>query len=152
MARASGQDAPVSQPPAGWRQSLWTIIKVAELRLRFVLLMAGTALVFGYWDAFANRLEKWSRPSGPRPEPAGRVEYYCPMHPTLIGGKPDQCPSCGMALARRARGPAAAVREGALSQLRLSPGQIAQARLRTVTVEYSRWDEAVRTVGFVGFD
>src|SRR5262249_21721676 len=151
MARASGQEPAVSRPPVGWRQSLWTAIKVAELRLRFVLLIAGTGLVFGYWDAFANRLEKWSRPSGPRPQSLGRFEYYCPMHPTVTGGKPDQCPSCGMAMARRARG-AAAVAEGALSQVRLSPGQIAQAGVRTVTVGYSRWDEDVRTVGFLGFD
>jgi Cu(I)/Ag(I) efflux system membrane fusion protein len=136
----------------GWRQSLRTVIKAAELRLRFVLLIAGTGLVFGYWDAFSNRLEKWSRPSGPRPQAAGRVEYYCPMHPSVTGGKPDQCPSCGMGMARRARGTAAAVPEGVLSQVRLSPGQIAQAGVRTVIVGYSRWDEAVRTVGFLGFD
>src|SRR5262249_35542726 len=111
MARASGQEPAVSRPPVGWRQSLRMVIKVAELRLRFVLLIAGTGLVFGYWDEFANRLEKWSRPSGPRPQSVGRVEYYCPMHPTVTVGKPDQCPSCGMAMARRARGTAAAVPE-----------------------------------------
>jgi Cu(I)/Ag(I) efflux system membrane fusion protein len=152
MARAPGQEPAVSRPPVGWRQSLWTVIKVAELRLRFVLLIAGTGLVFGYWDTFANRFEKWSRPSGPRPEAVGRVEYYCPMHPTVTGGKPDRCPICGMAMARRARVTAAAVPEGALSQVRLSPGQIAQAGVRTVIVGYSRWDEDVRTVGFLGFD
>jgi Cu(I)/Ag(I) efflux system membrane fusion protein len=138
--------------PGWWRQSLWTVIRVAELRLRFVLLIAGTGLVFGYWDAFANRLEKWSRPSGPRPRSVGRVEYFCPMHPTVTGGKPDQCPSCGMPMARRARGTAAAVPEGALSQVRLSPGQVAQAGVRTVTVGYAPWDEDVRAVGSLGFD
>jgi membrane fusion protein, copper/silver efflux system len=152
MARATGQEDAVTRPPAVWRQSLWSVVKVAELRLRFVLLIAGTGLAFGYWDAFANRLEKWSRPSGLRPQSVGRVEYYCPMHPTVIGGKPDQCPSCGMAMARRALSTAAAVPERVLSQLKLSPGQIAQAGVRTVMVEYSRWDEDVRTVGFIGFD
>src|SRR5262249_55826836 len=143
MARASGQEAAVSRPPAGWRQSLWSVIKVAELRLRFVFLIAGTGLVFGYWDAFANRLEKWSRPSGRRPRSVGRVEYYCPMHPTVIGGEPDRCPSCGMTMAKRARTTASAVPEGALSQVRLSPGQIAQAGVRTVMVGYSPWEEDV---------
>jgi Cu(I)/Ag(I) efflux system membrane fusion protein len=136
----------------GWRRSFWTVIKVAELRLRFVLLMAGTGLVFGYWDTLINQLEKWSRTSGPRSQSVGRVEYFCPMHPAVTGGKPDLCPSCGMALARRARETATALPDGVVSQVSLRPAQIAQAGIRTVTVGYSRWEEDVRTVGFVGFD
>jgi Cu(I)/Ag(I) efflux system membrane fusion protein len=152
MARASGQEPAVRRSPVAWQQSLWTVIKIAELRLRFVVLIVGTGLVFGYWDTFANRFEKWSRPSGPRPRSLARVEYYCPMHPSVTGDKPDQCPICGMALARRALVTPEAVPEGALSQVRLSPGQIAQAGVRTVTVEYFPWDEDVRAVGFIGFD
>jgi hypothetical protein len=45
------------RPLPRWR-ALWTIIKVVELRLRFIALMAGTALVFGHWDTLVNWFEK----------------------------------------------------------------------------------------------
>lgn len=33
-----------------------------------------------------------------RAEPAGAVEFTCPMHPEIIRDKPEACPACGMAL------------------------------------------------------
>ena len=125
--KSSGTDPPearaAGRPPCAPRRALWTVVKVIELRLRFIVLMLGTGLVFGYWDTLANRFEKWRRPPGRIHEVAGRVEYFCPMHPSVIVATPAQCPICGMPLARRARGAATATPEGALSQVRLTPGR-----------------------------
>jgi Cu(I)/Ag(I) efflux system membrane fusion protein len=74
------------------------------------------------------------------------------MHPSVIVATPAQCPTCGMPLARRVRGVTSATPEGVLSQVRLTPGQVAQAGVRTVAVGFSRHDERLTTVGYVGFD
>ena len=58
----------VSVPRTRW-QRLAMILKVVELRSRFIVLMAGTALLFGAWDTVVNHVEHWCRP-GARPQPA----------------------------------------------------------------------------------
>ena len=82
------------------------IVKVIELRLRFIVLMAATGLVFASWDTLVNHVEKWSRPRGGQhpssSSPAG-VESFCPMHPSVVSEQSGQCPICGMSLARRKR-------------------------------------------------
>jgi Cu(I)/Ag(I) efflux system membrane fusion protein len=128
------------------------IVKVIEMRLRFIVLMVGTGLVFGYWDTLAGGIEKWRRPSGEIPTAGDHTEFFCPMHPTVVFATPDQCPICGMPLSRRVRGAATVPPQGVLSQVRLTPGQVAQAGVRTVPVGFARVDEQLTTVGYVGFD
>jgi Cu(I)/Ag(I) efflux system membrane fusion protein len=108
--------------------------------------------VFGYWDTLANRFERWRRPPGALQQVANLVEYFCPMHPSVIVATPDHCPICGMTLARRVCGTAASLPEGALSQVRLTPRQVAQAGVRTLAVQFTRGDEQLSTVGYVRFD
>jgi Cu(I)/Ag(I) efflux system membrane fusion protein len=142
----------VDRPPCAPGQAIWTVVGVLEMRLRFIVLMLGTGLVFGYWDTLANRFEKWRRPPGGIHEGAGRIEYFCPMHPSIIVATSGECPTCGMPLARRVRGATSAAPEGVLSQVRLTPVQVAQAGVRTVAVGFTRQDERLTTVGYVGFD
>src|SRR5262245_28339908 len=105
--------------PASRARAFWAVVKVIELRLRFIALMAATCLVFGYWDTLANLLEKWARRPGVARPAGNRDEHYCPMHPSVISKDPAQCPSCGMPLSRRARGVEAALPPGVLSRVRL---------------------------------
>jgi Cu(I)/Ag(I) efflux system membrane fusion protein len=134
------------------RRALRAVVKVIELRLRFIALMAGTALAFGSWDTLVNRFETWNRPPGAAPAPEGRFEFYCPMHPSVVGGPSSHCPSCGMPLSRRERGAAVALPEGVLSRVCLSPGRVAQAGIRTVAVGFAAPADRLTTVGLVGFD
>ena len=67
-------------PRTRW-QKIRLVVKVVELRLRFVALMAITGLTFAYWDTLWNRYDKWVRPVADRHVAVGGVEYYCPMHP-----------------------------------------------------------------------
>ena len=122
------------------------------MRLRFIVLMVGTGLVFGYWDTLANHYEKWSRPSQAAAKVVGEVEYYCPMHPSVVLATSASCPVCGMPLAKRALGDAVALPEGVLSLVRLTPGQVAQAGVKTVAVGFGRREERMTTVGTIGFD
>ena len=71
------QSPPVEETTAGpltWRRKLRMIVKVVELRLRFIVLMAGTGLVFGSWDTLVNHFEKWNRPAGKTYDVSDRSE------------------------------------------------------------------------------
>ena len=128
------------------------VVKVVELRLRFVALMAITGLAFAYWDTFANRFDTWMRPASGRAVAGLLIEYYCPMHPSVIQGEPGQCPICGMPLARRAKGEKAALPEGVTARVQLAPFRISQAGIRTAEVGYAPLVQTLTTVGYVAFD
>src|SRR5690349_21061008 len=88
-------------------QTFRLVVKVIELRLRFIALMAVTGLTFAYWDTLWNRYEKWMRPGAA----AGHTvvvntEHFCPMHPQVVRDEPGTCPICGMPLTRRKKGEA----------------------------------------------
>src|SRR5215208_5841607 len=98
--------APAAPPPLSRWQRFRMVVKVVELRLRFVALMAATGLVFGYWDTLRNHYEKWTRPTSAMQAAAPGVEFYCPMHPTVVRAEPGSCPICGMPLSKRKKGEA----------------------------------------------
>jgi membrane fusion protein, copper/silver efflux system len=147
--------APGSMHPAGPRtrwQKFRLVVKVVELRLRFVALMAITGLAFAYWDTLWNRYDKWMRPAAERRVAAAGIEHYCPMHPQVVQDEPGRCPICGMPLARRKKGERATLPAGVLSRVQLAPFQMAQAGVRVAEVGYAPLALTVTTVGEVAFD
>src|SRR5215471_1710713 len=112
-----------SDPPAVRRRALWAVIKVIELRLRFVALMAVTWLAFAYGETIWNCYEKWTRPTGGRAAASAGVEYFCPMHPNVVLDQPVSCPACGMPLSRRKKGEARALPEGVTALVQLGPSR-----------------------------
>lgn len=150
----SGPVAPVHEEEAAlsrW-QKFRLVVKVVELRLRFIALMAATALVFAYWDDLWNRYDKWTRPTADRHATVSGIEYYCPMHPQVIQSSPGSCPICGMPLAKRKKGEKAALPAGVTARVELAPFRVAQAGIRTAEVEYAPLTQTVSTVGYVAFD
>lgn len=149
------EDAVVPAAPAApltrWRK-FRMIVKVVELRLRFIVLMAATGLVFGYWDTIWNHYEKWMRPAPGLTAATAGSEYYCPMHPNVVRDEPGICPICGMPLSKREKGAAEALPPGTLSRLALAPHRVVQAGIRTAKVGFERLTETVTTVGTVEFD
>ena len=134
------------------RQKVRMVFKVVELRLRFIAIMAATGLVFGYWDTIKNHYEKWTRPPGHARIAASDVEYYCPMHPTVIQPEPGSCPICGMPLSKRKVGEKETLPPGVVSRLALSPSRVIQAGIRTTEVAYAPLKESIVTVGSVTYD
>ena len=131
------------------------IFKVVELRARFIVLMAATGLVFASWDTLANHVEKWRRPGEaghPSSSSQTAVESFCPMHPSVVREESGQCPICGMSLAQRKRAGNAVLPPGVLSRVSLSPGQIAQAGIRTVAISLAPAIDRLTTVGLIGYD
>lgn len=133
-------------------QKIRLVVKVVELRLRFIALMTITGLVFAYWDALWNRYEKWMRPTAERYVAAAGIEYYCPMHPQVVQDEPGTCPICGMPLARRKKGEKATLPEGVTARVQLAQFQVQQAGVKTVEVGYAPLTETLTTVGYVERD
>ena len=150
--QAEPEPVPMDVPRRTRRQRIRLIVKVVELRLRFVALMAITGLGFAYWDTIANRYDKWTRPVDERLATASGIEHYCPMHPSVVQASPGACPICGMPLARRKEGETQTLAEGVTARVPLDPSQILQAGIRTVEVGYSPLSETLTTIGNVGFD
>src|SRR5207248_6945192 len=108
--------APAELPRTRW-QKFRLVVKVVELRLRFIALMAITGLVFAYWDTLWNRYDKWMRPQPTKSAVAATTEYYCPMHPNVVRDEPGSCPICGMPLTKRKKGEKETLPEGVMSRV-----------------------------------
>src|SRR5262249_25182089 len=138
-------------PPMRWK-TFRAVVKVVELRLRFVSLMAITGLVLGNWDTIWNYYEKWHRPPVERHAATSGAEFLCPMHPGIVRDEPCGCPSCGMPLSRRKKEVRDALPKGVLSRVKLARDQVSMAGIRTVEVTYAPLVATLTTVGEVGYD
>jgi membrane fusion protein, copper/silver efflux system len=139
------------RPLSRW-QKFHMVVKVVELRLRFIALMAATGLVFAYWDTLWNYYDKWTRPVGEHVAVSSDIEYYCPMHPSVVRDVPGNCPICGMPLSKRKKGQKEELPEGVTARVQLAPFRVTQAGIRTAEIAYEPLAETVTTVGFVTFD
>jgi Cu(I)/Ag(I) efflux system membrane fusion protein len=144
--------APAEEQELTRWQKFRMVVKVIELRVRFIALLAGTGLVFGYWDTIWNHYEKWTRPEGQRVAAASDVEYFCPMHPNVVRGDPGNCPICGMPLSKRKKGEKEVLPEGVTARVALSTFRVQQAGVQTAEVGYAPLAETLTTVGNVVFD
>jgi Cu(I)/Ag(I) efflux system membrane fusion protein len=100
---------------------------------------------------------QWLRPS-PAERAAGQVEYFCPMHPSVVQDQPGECPICSMTLVSRTRPApgqrAAAASEAAsdvtgLAAVQLSPERIQLIGVRTAPVVRQALASELRTIGYV---
>src|SRR5262249_31186238 len=115
-----------------WWLKFWFWVKTA--RLRFILILAALGFVITQWDWLVAHYEKWTRPAGETQAGGGDVEYFCPMHPTVVRDNPkEKCPICFMPLSKRKKGEAAgeALPPGTVSRVQLSPYRVVLAGVRT---------------------
>lgn len=131
------------QPAAGAASRLgragW-LLRVVEVRFRFVLLLAALLLIFGGWSALQARFDwLWRKVRGEATHEgvvSSDTEYFCPMDPGVISDWPEKCPVCQMALVRRKKGDAAILPSGVTARMQLTPERIQLAGIRTVPAEY----------------
>ncbi len=142
---------PTEVPLTRW-QKFRMVVKVVELRLRFIALMAATGLIFAYWDTLWNHYEKYTRPPGLAHAAASDTEFYCPMHPTVVQDSPSTCPICGMPLSKRKKGEKQVLPPGVRSRVTLTSSRVEQAGVRTEDVAYMPLAETFTTVGYVESD
>jgi multidrug efflux pump subunit AcrA (membrane-fusion protein) len=130
-------------------QKFKLIVKVVEVRLRFIAILLVTALVIGYWDTITNYWDKWTR-SAPAEisKLAKDEEFYCPMHPQVIrddfdpNGTVPHCPICGMPLSLRKKGVPSILPPGVTGRVQLSPDRVEPLVKQTITVGNVAYDQS----------
>ncbi|HET6576534.1 MAG TPA: efflux RND transporter periplasmic adaptor subunit [Fimbriiglobus sp.] len=146
-ARAPGPDRRFGGP----RQVLVTVVA----RLRFVAILAVIGVVIVEWDLLTAYYDKWTRPTSAAAAAESHVEYFCPMHPTVIrDSNKEKCPICHMPLSKRKKGAATAapLPAGVVSRVQLTPYRVVLAGVRTAPVGYVPLTREIATVGAVEFD
>lgn len=146
-------DAPDAPPtPSRW-PSLGLILRAAQVRLRFVVVLAVSFLVVGRWDAIRDRWDRLTRPARGVDPSANAVstdtEYFCPMDPGVVSDWPGKCGACNMALVRRKKGDATPLPSGVVARMQLSPYRVQLAGIRTAPVGYQPLAREVVLVGTV---
>lgn len=142
---------PNPNPPSFWKK-VRLVIKVVELRLRFIVLMAITGSVFAYWDTLVNLYEKYTRPANTLAAAASDHEHFCPMHPQVVQEQPGSCPICGMSLSRRLKGEKTELPEGVTARVAIDSRRIEQAGIAVAEVDYAPLAQTLTVVGDVRFD
>jgi Cu(I)/Ag(I) efflux system membrane fusion protein len=79
----------------------WAALRIALVRLRFVALVAGAALVAAHLDDLEALVRRAARGAPPAAAATQGGAYACPMHPDAVRSEPGTCPACGMPLHRR---------------------------------------------------
>jgi Cu(I)/Ag(I) efflux system membrane fusion protein len=129
------------------------VTRTLFLRLRFIFVFIVIGIVVGNWAWIQNVVDRLTRPPATDAPVAGDVEWFCPMHPSVVRSSPkEKCPICGMPLSKRKRGEAAKLPDGVLHRLQLTPFRIQQAGVATEEVGYRPLSREIRAVGTVEWD
>ncbi len=160
-ASRNDDDGGLHAPPelTGWRKAWWWfdfVVLVNLARLRFVVVLVVIGVVITQWDTLIAYYEKWTRPATRQTAATSDVEYFCPMHPTVIRDNPkEKCPICFMPLSKRKKGD---TRHGSrcrpASSIACSSRPIASCwpACRPGRSTTSRLTKEITAVGFVEFD
>jgi membrane fusion protein, copper/silver efflux system len=140
-------------PDKPLRAKLLFLVPLA--RLRFLIILGLIGLVIVKWDWLVAYYEKHFRPADHDDSAATGVEYYCPMHPTVVrDNNKEKCPICFMPLSKRTKGEPTndALPAGTVARVQLTPYRVVIAGVQTVPVGYHALAKDITTVGNVEFD
>jgi hypothetical protein len=117
----------------------WWAVRVGQVRLRFLVVLAAAFLIVGKWHVLRNY---WDTLTLPAPNKivsgsvSGESEYFCPMCPGVISVWPTKCSVCNMPLVRRKKGDVQQLPDGVLARMQISPYRVHLAGIQTTAVEY----------------
>src|SRR3569623_1984791 len=139
---SEAMDAPrvetVALPARIGKQVRWAL-QVAQVRLRFLFVLAAAFLIVGNWHVLRNYRDASTAPSGSGAlggTLSADTEFFCPMCPGVISGWPTRCSVCNMPLVRRHKGEAVQLSVGVLARMQLSPYRVQLAGIRASAVGY----------------
>ncbi len=142
----------------GWRKWWWWfdfIVLVKLARLRFIGILALIGVLITQWDLLLSYYDKWTRPAITADAAKGDVEWFCPMHPSVIrDNSKDKCPVCFMPLSKRKKGDGTVelLPAGVVSRVQLSPYRIVLAGVQTWDVRYVPLTKEISAVGYIEFN
>ncbi len=138
---------------AWWWFHFLVLVKLA--RLRFIGILVAIGFVITQWDTLIAYHDKWTRPAHSAHAAASDVEYFCPMHPSVVrdNGK-EKCPICFMPLSRRKKGnqSEAVLPAGVVNRVQLSPYRLVLAGVRTSQVTAMPVTKEINAIGYVEFN
>lgn len=142
----------------GWRKAWWwfdfiILVKLARLRFIGVLLVIG--VIITQWDWLVANYDKWTRPAEAAQAGGSDVEYFCPMHPSVIrDNNKEKCPICFMPLSKRKKGASTveALPAGVVNRVQLTPYRVVLAGVQTWPVDYVPLSKEISAVGYVEFN
>jgi Cu(I)/Ag(I) efflux system membrane fusion protein len=132
------------------RRSAWLAVRVLVVRLRFLFLLAGALLLAAFWPTLRTYWDHLTQPAtavGASAMPD--TEFWCPMCPGVVSDWPGKCPVCNMLLVRRKKGEPAALPDGVIARMQLSPYRVQLAGIRTAAVDYQPLRRDIVMVGSV---
>jgi Cu(I)/Ag(I) efflux system membrane fusion protein len=141
--------------PHGFWWKTWLVIKVLQVRLRFIAVLVAVGALLVYWDTLMGLYDKWRRPGLAEAAADAGYEFWCPMHPNIVRDHPGKCPLCFMPLSKRRHEDTRegeALPPGVVRRVQLSPYKVALAGVQTSPVSYQQLYKEIRTVGFIEFD
>jgi membrane fusion protein, copper/silver efflux system len=116
------------------------LVRMAQVRLRFPLVLLAAFLVIGRWEDLRNAWTRVSHVVAHANESDSPVssdtEYFCPMDPGVVSNWPGKCGVCNMALVRRKKGEAIALPNGVIARMQISPYRLQLAGIKTIPVTY----------------
>lgn len=147
-------------PPglSSWGKAWWWfdfLILVKLARLRFIAILVAIGFVITQWDTLMAHYDKWTRPTTAATAAASDIEYFCPMHPSVIRDNPrEKCPICFMPLSKRKKGEQSteALPAGVVNRVQLSPYRVVLAGVQTWEVAAIPLTKQIEAVGFVEFN
>jgi Cu(I)/Ag(I) efflux system membrane fusion protein len=158
--RPADDEGGLRAPPGltGWRKAWWWfdfIILVKLARLRFIAVLAVIGIVITQWDVLSAHYDKWTRPAGVAAGASSDVEWFCPMHPSVVRDNGhEKCPICFMPLSKRKKGETneEALPAGVVNRVQLSPYRVVLAGIHTFRVDYQPLSKEITAVGYVEFN
>jgi Cu(I)/Ag(I) efflux system membrane fusion protein len=158
--RSPDDEGGLRAPPhlKGWRKAWWWfdfIILVKLARLRFIAVLVVIGAVITQWDLLAAYYDKFTRPASAAQVGGSGVEWFCPMHPSVVRDNPkDKCPICFMPLSKRKKGDVheEVLPAGIVNRVQLSPYRVVLAGVQTWKVDFIPLKKEIIAVGFIEFD
>ncbi|MBS1984953.1 MAG: efflux RND transporter periplasmic adaptor subunit, partial [Bdellovibrionales bacterium] len=150
----------LSAPPglSYWGKVWWWfdfLILVKLARLRFIAILVAIGVVITQWDLLLAYYDRWTRPTTPASAVASNIEFFCPMHPSVVRdtGK-EKCPICFMPLSKRKKGEQSveALPAGVVNRVQLSPYRVVLAGVQRWEVCDVPLTKEIDAVGYVEFD
>lgn len=143
---APTRPVPGRRPPLRLAASAF---RVAAARLRFLVVFAAVFAIIGSWETLRTYSVWLVRAKAPELGVSSDAEYFCPMDPGVVGDWPSKCPVCNMTLVLRKRGEAAALPEGVLARMQLTPYRLWLGGVATAVIDYRPLSRAVDLPGVV---
>ncbi|WP_165253463.1 heavy metal-binding domain-containing protein [Paludisphaera soli] len=141
-------ETPARAVPRGLRR-LVAGARIAAARLRFLAVFAAVFAIIGSWETIRTYSARLIRTTAPESGVSSDTEYFCPMDPGVVGDWPSKCPVCNMSLVVRKRGEAAALPEGVLARMQLTPYRLWLGGVAATPVDYEALSRTIDLPGVV---